>query len=219
MIREYARQTRLYDMLREVMRYYRSRRALHDWEQSGRPVPPPREFKRETVKRYGRKFGQDVLVETGTFQGDMIEATKLHFREIYSVELSQELYRAACRTFARHRHVHLLQGDSAVVLRELLPKLNSPPLIWLDAHFSGDGTARGESVTPVVKELEAILEQKQIDPVVLIDDARLFDGTNGYPTLESVHEMILGARGGWVFEVQDDIIRTHPPRPRTGSRP
>jgi hypothetical protein len=170
------------------------------------------------VKRYARKFGLDVLVETGTFQGDMIEATKSHFREIYSVELSQELHRAARRRFARHRHVHLLQGSSEVVLRELLPKLKSPPLIWLDAHYSGDGTARGESHTPIVKELEAILEQKQIDPVVLIDDARLFDGTNGYPTLESVHEMILGTRGGWVFDVQDDIIRAHPPRSRTGSR-
>ena len=215
MIREYFRQTRLNKTLRKVRRYYQSRKALRrvlrDWEQSGRPVLPPDEFKRETVKRYARKFGLDVLVETGTFQGDMIEASKSHFREIYSVELSQELHRAACRRFAGHGHVHLLQGDSAVVLRELLPELNSPPLIWLDGHYSGDGTARGESDTPVVKELEAILEQKQIDPVVLIDDARLFDGTNDYPTLESVHEMILGTRGDWVFDVRDDIIRVHPP--------
>jgi len=218
MVREYARQTRLYGMLREVRRHYRSRRVVHDWERSGRPVPPPCEFKRETLKRYARKFGLDVLVETGTFHGDMIEATRSHFREIYSIELGQELYRAACRRFARHGHVRLLQGSSEVVLRELLPKLKGTPLIWLDAHYTGDGTARGESDTPIVEELEAILEQKQIDAVVLIDDARLFDGTNGYPTLLSVREMILGRRGDWVVEVRDDIIRAHPPRPRTGDR-
>jgi hypothetical protein len=218
MIRDYVRQTRLYGVLREINRRYYSRGAYRGWEKAGRPFPPPPEFKQEVVKRYARKFGLDVLVETGTFHGEMVAASLSYFREIYSVELSQELYQAQSRRFAGYGHVHLFQGDSAVVLRELLPKLNRSPLIWLDAHYCGDSTARGESDTPIVKELEAILEQEQIDPVILIDDARLFDGTNAYPTLEFVREMILGTGGGRVFEVRDDIIRAHPPRRRTGSR-
>jgi hypothetical protein len=71
---------------------------------------------------------------------------------------------------------------------------------------------KGASETPIIRELQAILDREQISPVLLIDDARCFDGTNGYPTIQALREMILGERPGWVFEVQNDIIRAHAPQ-------
>jgi hypothetical protein len=212
MLKESVKRSRVYAALCKARLYYWNRRAMRAWARAGRPVPPPHKFKQETVKSYARKFGLDVLVETGTFQGDMIEATRSHFREIYSVELGEELHRAACLKFARYKHVHLFRGDSAAVLRELLPKLNRPPLIWLDAHYSGGITVKGYSDTPVIGELHVVLDWEQMSPVILIDDARCFDGTNGYPTIEAVREMILYERPDWIFEVRDDIIRAHAPQ-------
>jgi hypothetical protein len=43
---------------------------------------------------------------------------------------------------------------------------------------------------------------------VLIDDARLFDGTDGYPTLDTITEAI-AARGSLTCDVENDIVRIH----------
>lgn len=45
-----------------------------------------------TVKAYGRAFELSTLVETGTYLGDMVEAQRRSFREVWSIELSPTLY-------------------------------------------------------------------------------------------------------------------------------
>jgi hypothetical protein len=47
--------------------------------------------------------------------------------------------------------------------------------------------------------------------VALIDDARLFDGTDDYPTLDDLRRWLAERRPAWVMEVADDIIRLHGP--------
>lgn len=47
-----------------------------------------------------------------------------------------------------------------------------------------------------------------IEHIILIDDARDFNGHNGYPTIEELESMIIG--NGFPnskIEVKDDIIR------------
>jgi hypothetical protein len=43
--------------------------------------------------------------------------------------------------------------------------------------------------------------------VVLIDDARLFDGTAGYPALSELRSWIQRERPGSEVQIEDDIIR------------
>jgi len=43
--------------------------------------------------------------------------------------------------------------------------------------------------------------------VVLIDDARLFDGTDGYPTIAEVRAQVERERPGSALRVESDIIR------------
>lgn len=50
---------------------------------------------------------------------------------------------------------------------------------------------------------------KAEEHIILIDDARCFVGKNGYPTIEQVKEYIIERRADWIFDVKDDIIRTH----------
>ena len=60
---------------------------LIEWERRGKPVPPSHGVKQRTLREYSVKYGIKVLVETGTFYGEMIEAMKNVFDQLYSIEL------------------------------------------------------------------------------------------------------------------------------------
>jgi hypothetical protein len=50
-------------------------------------------------------------------------------------------------------------------------------LFWLDGHFCGGVSAHGDKGTPILEELNLILSHRVKEHVILIDDARLFNGT------------------------------------------
>jgi len=186
-------------------------RVLHEWERQGRPVPPPPVYKQSTLRAYARQFGLQVLIETGTYLGDTVEASKDQFRRIYSVELSAQLAKLTKRRFQHDEHITILQGDSEQVLPVLLSEMQEPCLFWLDGHYSEGITALGKSVTPILGELETILAHPVQDHVILIDDAREFRHENNYLTLEELRAFVAGHRPDLLFEVKDDIIRLHRP--------
>jgi hypothetical protein len=116
------------------------------------------------------------------------------FESLYSIELSEELAEKAQKRFKASSRISILQGDSGVKVAEILPQLQAPVLFWLDGHYSGEcfvgldvvKTAKGVSNTPILKELGAILNNGIGRNVILIDDARCFDGTNGYPSYDGL---------------------------------
>jgi hypothetical protein len=183
------------------------RREVAAWEKAGRGLPPPQAFKKQLIRDFGRRFETRVLVETGTYWGHTIAGSLGVFKTIYSIELKDAFYQHARRRFARHRNVKLFHGDSATQLPRILWELNEPALFWLDAHYSGDGTARGDVDTPIVAELRAISQHRLKTHVILIDDARCFDGTNDYPTLTACKTLSTGFWPASRFEVADDVIR------------
>jgi hypothetical protein len=179
----------------------------------GRRAPPPPLYKQRVVRRYARLFHARCLVETGTYLGDMVAAQLPHFDRIYSIELSRELAEAAGRRFAQQKKVTIEWGDSGAVLPSLLRQLDEPCVFWLDGHDSGGITARSALATPIMAELRAILTHSREDHIILIDDARCFDGTGDYPTLPEIRAMLSSYRPRWTFEVKDDVIRLHSPPP------
>jgi hypothetical protein len=188
-----------------------SERQLENWEQSGRPLPPPDLWKQRVVKEYADRFSLKLLIETGTYLGEMVFAMRDQFNRIISVELDKVLYLRAVLRFLKLRHIRILHGDSARVLPRILRSLREPALFWLDAHYSGGITARGKKETPIVEELMAILAHDIKEHVILIDDARCFDGAGDYPTLGTLRSLV--ARSDLALEVRDDIIRIHPAKP------
>jgi len=186
----------------------RQQRELEAWQtKGGRALPHLK--KQAVLQRYAEQFDLATLIETGTHNGDMVFAMRSTFRQIFSIELGNELYRTAASRFARDPQIRILEGDSAQVLPEVLAKLEAPALFWLDGHYSAGRTARGEQDTPISAELEFILAHPVSGHVVLIDDARHFNGDGDYPTLEQLKERISERKPGWTFEVADDIVRTH----------
>jgi hypothetical protein len=57
--------------------------------------------------------------------------------------------------------------------------------------------------------MEFILNELNLNHVILIDDAREFVGTNGYPTIKELKKLVLTKRKDWSFIVKYDIIRIH----------
>jgi hypothetical protein len=156
------------------------------------------------------------MVETGTFLGDMIWFNRAAFQTVYSVELDPSLHERARRRFAEFPHVHLIKGDSGLLLPAILGKIDRPALFWLDAHYSGGITARGQTDTPIMQELGTILNQAIRGDVILIDDARCFVGEDGYPRLSDLADGVRSRRPDLQVEVRGDIVRVVPRASGTG---
>jgi hypothetical protein len=120
---------------------------------------------------YAKEYGIKVFCETGTYAGGMIEHMDAgyQFDKIISIELSHPIYAQAALKFAGKKHIHLYQGDSGDVLKTLV--FDQPTLFWLDAHFSHGATARGPKLSPILEELDTVLND--MPHVILIDDLNL----------------------------------------------
>jgi len=172
------------------------------WHRRGRPMPAPHALKERVVREYAARYSLRILIETGTYYGEMVEAQRRYFDSIYSIELGSELYKRAKERFRGYPRITILQGDSGHVLPELLKRINEPALFWLDAHYSSGVTVRGNKETPLLEELHAVLSHLIAGHVILIDDARSL-GTGDYPSAEAIK----GMARALTFEMRDDIIR------------
>ncbi len=176
-----------------------------------RPQPASGKVRQETLREYAARYGCRILIETGTFRGDMIAAQLDYFNVLHSIELAPHLHAAAVERFKDHSKVTIHLGDSATVLPKLLETIDEPCLFWLDGHASGGETARGKELTPIIHELETILKHPVKNHAILIDDAREFGPGKGYPSLSKVRKLVSQTYPH--FEVSRDIIRITATRP------
>lgn len=167
----------------------------------------PHLVKQKAITEYQEKYGYATLIETGTYKGDMVEAQKDKFKKIISIELCMELFEKAKERFKNDDHVIIEQGDSGKVLPKILKDINEPVIFWLDGHYSGGVTAKGDKECPIFEELEAILMDKKLNHIILIDDARCFIGDGDYPTIKKLTEFIKSNNDKYQVEIKHDIIR------------
>lgn len=179
------------------------------WLKSGCTDVAPHPVKMLVVRAYLNRFSIDRFFETGTYLGETLGYIAETGIQCISIELSQELYDAARKRFRDYKNVKIVQGDSGQKLPQLLNDINKPTLFWLDGHYSAGITARAKTHTPVSKELEAILRHPIKQHVVLIDDARYFDGSNDYPHLDELMRLLREEKS-YNVEVSTDIIRITP---------
>ena len=195
--------------IKNIIHKGRYNKTYQKWECEGKPLPTPHAVKQMTVRQYAVQHKAEVFIETGTYLGEMVNSIKYNFKEIYSIELSSELYEKTKRKFSRYKNIKIFNGDSAKVLSEILEHLYEPCLFWLDAHYSEGITVKGDKETPILDELERIFSHPVDGHVILIDDARFFTGNNDYPSLQEVKRLITTRYPDYIFSVKDDIIRAH----------
>ena len=139
-----------------------------DWNRFNAPTPPPHKIKQQIIAEFGKKYGCKVLVETGTFRGDMMEAQKNNFEKLFSVELSVDFWETAKKRFKNDSQINLIQGDSGEVLPKLVPTIDQPALFWLDGHPDG------VSGDPLWEELESLKKHHIKNHTIIVDDIPIY---------------------------------------------
>jgi len=180
-----------------------------------RYIIPSYEQKRSILLHYRNLENITVFIETGTFLGDTIHTFRNDFETLVSFELSSELASKATKRFEDYSHIQIITGDSGELLPNVLKKFSKPCLFWLDGHYSSEffigaefiKTAKGKKDTPIIEELTAILHHPIKKHVILIDDARCFNGENDYPTISEIKKFVKSIRPECQIGVKRDIIR------------
>lgn len=156
----------------------------------------------------------NVFVETGTFKGDTAAEMETLFDKVVTIELSDTLAAEAVQRFEAVPNIDVLQGDSAVKLRELRSDLESASsLYWLDAHWCVAVDTAGElSQCPLINELSAIGHLND-QSVILIDDARLFlappaspHEISQWPSFHQIVICLFSMNPGHELMVVNDVI-------------
>jgi hypothetical protein len=176
------------------------------WKLRGEPPRSPHLLKQRVVREYAERYALHVLVETGTYYGEMVAAMKNRFRAIYSVEFDHRLAQRAIKKFGRYKHVHIFEGDSRQIVPDLLKQIAEPALFWLDAGYYGWAGVQGDKQR-LTTELEAILHDPGKKHVVLMDDAHGLNGQNGAPTIDQLKQRIQAEWPQRTSDVEYDILR------------
>ena len=167
--------------------------------------------KREAIVRWGQSCGCEIVVESGTFMGWTAEYVSKYFGRYITIELDPIFYRKAVDKFKDTKSVEVILGNSGDVLPGLMGKLDRRTLFYLDGHYCGHNTAKGNSNTPIIQEIMTILGHADKNHVILIDDARMFLGCDGYPSIRALRKMVNRIAKDYELRVSDDIIKIYNP--------
>lgn len=180
---------------------------LRQWKRNNCEGASPHVVKSQTVKEYQNKYSVNTFIETGTYLGDMVEAQRTNFNKIISIEISDRLQKKAKKRFSKYGHIKILQGDSSYVLPKVINEINESAIFWLDGHYSAGITEKGQKECPIFEEIDAIFSNGQLNHIILIDDARCFNGTNDYPTIEELTDYVKSKNNKYHLEIKNDILR------------
>jgi hypothetical protein len=162
---------------------------------------------------HGLSFVSDVFIETGTFNGDTLEAAiGAGFKDLHSIDVVEEYTEKAKAKFVEFKNVFLHCGSSP----EILPRIIDPSrstTFWLDAHYQAYKENEidlkyGEC--PLVEELKVVFSNNWVfPPIVLIDDAHMFEcarpcfKAEDWPSLEVIQSLL---PEGYQLKKLDDIL-------------
>lgn len=167
---------------------------------------PPQSVKLAVIRHNIPNPRPRVFIETGTYHGDTVEAIKDMYSSVISIEVDETLYKKACVRFAADKNVRIAHGDCAQVLPTILAALQEPAVFWLDGHYSGGETGKGEVEDPILISLNQIAALPAREHVIFVDDARTFDGREGRPDISDVFNCIKKIDSRYIIRVQNDII-------------
>lgn len=144
-------------------------------------LPQSSTLRYEMLRKYLNKF----FIETGTYEGGGVTAAlEAGFGHVHSIEIAPRYYNIAMSHFGADPRVTLYLGDSSLLMRTILEKIDAPATFWIDAHLPQDGTGHVPTWgnCPALLELCAIATHRIKTHTILCDDI------NDYGT--SLHDNI-----------------------------
>lgn len=118
-----------------------------------------------------------IMVETGTYLGERTEMFAKIFQHVYTVELSEDLYKRTSNRLSQYSNITFIHGDSAKVLSDLCPSIEDRAVFYLDAHWFVDAQpVADDNPMPLFEELHAINQRRKSD-VIIVDDVHSFNRT------------------------------------------
>jgi hypothetical protein len=156
---------------------------------------------KDDIKKY------KTFVETGTYEGETTSNLFGYFDKVITIEIDEQLFREAKLKFSLAPNVHCIKGDSSVVFKTILPNIHDDTIFFLDGHYSGGKTGRGETDVPLEQELTLINNLFKHKGIILIDDYRLFQSQEKDWTLLTKNKMIelLGSRVQKVYTLPSSL--------------
>ena len=174
------------------------------------------------LKEMKSVFKCDAFLETGTYDGKTAQTAALIFNEVHTVELEYHLFQNTNVFLSTLANVKTYHDSSPEMIKSVAPSIKGRILFWLDAHYSGEGTAMSnnnpyspDAITPICDELKAIKECGLTDCVILIDDIRGFGSTiNGieylgcwaYPSIQEVCDLGKQINHNFSFALLGDTL-------------
>ena len=157
------------------------------------------------------KFAISNFVETGTHLGSTALWAARNFKNCWTIEANDTLFaRTSLKLSAKG--IQAIHGNSIHSLQSMIHSLQAPALFWLDAHYSGDGTAGVENECPVIEEIK-IIDSSTHQHFILIDDARMFlkpppepHNPDHWPTIDSVKRVLVEKHNDASVDVYDDVV-------------
>jgi len=153
---------------------------------------PEDEYKRTLLQRLQRIYQYPYFVETGTYEGGTAMALQRQFEHIWTIELDEMLFMRARECLNPYNNITCMNGDSKDILPGLVARLDKPAILFLDAHFSGPGTVRGDTLSPLLVELQAIRKSSSVrqEHIVVIDDiSDCSAAENGVPLSRVIEQL------------------------------
>lgn len=133
------------------------------------------------IVRLQKQTGARVFVEAGTYFGVMALRCSRVFDRVITIEIDRDLAEYASRMLKGRDNIELVRGNAVVCLQSLLERPDvDDVVVYLDAHYSGQGTGQGDEPEPAIRELEILARFQSKIRAVVIDDFRDF-GQEGYP--------------------------------------
>ena len=118
------------------------------------------------------------FVETGFYKGDTSMVASSIFKNVYSVEICEQLYNQFNSSLHEKqiKNVKTYLGDSLEKLSEIVDNVQDEDCVfYIDAHISGgDSGWNGKDRVPVFEELDIILSTSSLRNVFIINDVRLW---------------------------------------------
>jgi len=188
------------DDLKEFIKW----KDLHNYSE-----PFPTFVKKQVFNEYNSS--STIWVETGTLVGDTAKYLSKIAKFVYTIEPSKKYYNLSVKNLTNCENVKIYNDTSENKLNDILEiiKPNSDICFWLDGHWSGGDTFKGETDTPILSELETIKRylNKFSKLNILIDDFRIFDIGNNvdiYPSKEVLIEY--AAKNNLKWRITRDIF-------------